>query len=107
MENYVSLGPGVAVSFRVVEPGMRGRLDWCSARWLFQNCCSRGRLRLGGQHADHGDTSDNANSQGDHHLRVTVEPVRSPMPGDQSLSAPPACSSASLPVPACTSNFNP
>jgi len=23
MENYVSLGPGVAVSFRVVEPGMR------------------------------------------------------------------------------------
>jgi len=37
-------GPGGAVSWRGAEPGMRGRLGWCSVRWFFQNCCSRGCL---------------------------------------------------------------
>jgi hypothetical protein len=37
-------GPVVTVSSCGVESGMRGHLGWCSVRWLFQNCCSRGSL---------------------------------------------------------------
>jgi hypothetical protein len=38
-------GLGVAVSSRCTGSDMRGRLDWCGVRWLFQGCCSGDRLR--------------------------------------------------------------
>jgi len=38
-------GLGDAVSSRSAGSDMRGRLGWCGVRWLFQGCCSGGRLR--------------------------------------------------------------
>ena len=39
-------GMGDLVSSRCAGSDMRGRLVWCGVRWLFQGCCSCGRLTL-------------------------------------------------------------
>ena len=37
-------GPDDVVSSHCTESVMRGRLDWCGVRWLFQSCCCGVRL---------------------------------------------------------------
>ena len=41
---WASGGPGGVVSSHGAESGMHGRLGWCGVQWLFQGCCSGGRL---------------------------------------------------------------
>ena len=72
MSAWARDGPGGAMSCHGAEPGMRGRWGWCTVLWLFQNCCSRGHLLLGGACLDHGDASDNAYSQCDQKLNASV-----------------------------------
>ena len=64
--------PDVTMSCQGADPGMRGRWDWYTVLWLFQNCCSRGHLSLGGACLDHRDASDNAKSQGGQKMMIVL-----------------------------------
>jgi hypothetical protein len=75
---WASGGPGVAVSSRCAESGMRGRLGWCdvchcgSFRDVAQVAVWGLRLMLHREQVDSGNAPDNAYSQGVQELNASA-----------------------------------